>query len=133
MSKDTQVKNKVGRPPKYKTKEEMQLVVDEYFKQCVDKQTKTTLPGLIYHLGFASRQSYYDLEAKHKFSYILKKARLKLEEGHLIYGRSMDIFVLKNHYGYVDKTEVDNKHTFEDMDDDELDRRIRELNNAVKR
>lgn len=132
MSKDTQETKDVGRPPKYKTKEELNEVVEDYFTDCDSRKKKTTLPGLIYHLGYASRQSYYDLEKNPEFSYILKKARMKLEEGHLIYGRAMDIFVLKNHYEYVDKTEVSNKHSFTDMDDDELDRKIRELLNATK-
>ncbi len=121
--------NKRGAPPKYSTPEEMQPFIDEYFDECAAADRKTTLPGLIYHLGFADRQSIYDYEKRPAFSCIIKRARMKLEEGHVNYGRAMDIFVLKNHYGYVDKQEV--SQTNIDLSDEELNRKIKELSDAI--
>jgi len=89
-----------GRPRKYKTPEEMQVAIDEYFDKCVptpmtykdengeDKQVfdrngipvfklnPPTHEGLALHLGFASRQSLYDYEGYDKeYSYTIKRAR----------------------------------------------------------
>jgi hypothetical protein len=42
-----------------------------------------TVAGLAYRLGFASRQSVYDYEWKNeKFAYVVKRARLLIEEFH---------------------------------------------------
>lgn len=95
-----------GRPKLYKTAKELQDAIEEYF-DCTDKPTIT---GLAYHLGFESRQSFYDYEEKAEYSYIIKRARLRMEaiyEGHL-YGNSCTgaIFALKN-FGWKDKAEVE--------------------------
>jgi len=85
-----------GRPPIYKTPAELQKKIDEYFKNCPDKKILTAfdknsgefvtyeiatpiISGLVSFLGFESRQSFYDYEAKSEFSYTIKKARLKIE------------------------------------------------------
>lgn len=85
-----------GRPPIYKTPAELQKKIDEYFKNCPDKKTLTAfdknsgqfvtldvptpiISGLVSYLGFESRQSFYDYEAKPEFSYTIKKARLRIE------------------------------------------------------
>lgn len=70
--------NPVGRPPDFKTAEELDIEVNKYFKT---KEPKT-ITGLAYYLGFASRQSYYDYAAKGQFAYILKRAHLKIEKIH---------------------------------------------------
>ncbi len=131
MSKETQ-KNLGGRPPIIKTADEMDDKIKSYIADCQIREAKPNLPMLAHWLGFESKQSLYDYEKKPEFSYLLKRVRLILEASHLDSGKTMDIFVLKNHYGYVDKTEVDNKHNFSSMDDNELDSRIRELTNAIK-
>lgn len=88
--------NQGGRPPIYKTPAELQKKIDEYFKNCPDKKTLTAfdknagswvtfeiatpiISGLVSFLGFESRQSFYDYEAKPEFSYTIKKARLRIE------------------------------------------------------
>lgn len=49
--------------------------------------------------------------------FVLIKKIKKICELRLSYeGKIMDIFHLKNHYGYVDKTEVDNKHEINTKD-----------------
>ena len=126
-----------GRPPKYDTPEEMGKKIDEYFAQCVpeymrndDGVIETTvkgkpilininspsLSGLALYLGYESRQSIYDNENNEKFSYIIKRARTKVEEW--VYQHSMSgdispavgIFILKQ-FGYTDTQVIDMTHS----------------------
>jgi hypothetical protein len=69
----------VGRPAHYTTPGDLEAKVQEYF---ADPDTKPTITGLAYHLGFESRQSLYDYEQKGEFSYIIKRARLRVEMGY---------------------------------------------------
>ncbi len=120
----------VGRPLKYKTAEEMQAGIDEYFELCqpkpmVDEEGNVykdksgnpiielnppTITGLALHLGFESRTSMYDYEQKSEFMYTLRRARMKCEnwlERNGLSGNTpptMAIFALKN-YGWTDKPE----------------------------
>lgn len=64
-----------GRHPLYDDAEAMQKKIDEYF----DTETVWTIPGLAYHLGFASRQSLLDYEIKEDFSLPVKRAKLRIE------------------------------------------------------
>lgn len=110
-----------GRPPIFKTPEELQNKINEYFKNPDYRQvaTKTgevvdipvyTICGLAYRLGFESRQSIYDYEKHGKFSYIIKRARLFIEneyEKKLCDNNCTGIiFALKN-MGWTDKTEIE--------------------------
>lgn len=69
-----------------------------------------TITGLCYHIGFESRQSFYDYELKPEFAYTVKRARLFIEkeyEEQLSVGNTVGaIFALKN-MGWKDKTEVE--------------------------
>lgn len=69
-----------------------------------------TITGLCYHIGFESRQSFYDYENKDDFAYTVKRARLFIEkeyEEQLQVGNTIGaIFALKN-MGWKDKTESD--------------------------
>ena len=47
-----------GRPRKYSTPEEMQIVIDQYF----DDHQKPTICGLALALGFAQRKSLLNYE-----------------------------------------------------------------------
>lgn len=122
--------NPVGRPPKYKTPEELQEKIDLYFHKCPDFVTKTdtdgslvqipiiTISGLVLFLGFCDRASFYDLEKKKEFTHTIKRARTFIEleyEKILRHGNCTGaIFALKN-FGWKDKTEVDQTHTFQEM------------------
>lgn len=96
--------------PKYETPEELQAAIDKYVEnpptrksviggQVVDIPS-ITISGLCYHLGFESRQSFYDYEKRDNFSYTIKRARLFIEnyyEGNLINaGCTGSIFALKS-------------------------------------
>jgi hypothetical protein len=93
----------------YKTAEELQTEIDAYFELIAAGRDNPTITGLAYYLGFASRQSFYDYEQREKFTYIVKRARLKIEsvyEGRLFYKNPTGaIFGLKN-MGWTDRQEI---------------------------
>lgn len=97
----------MGRPAVFKDADELQTAVDGYFDNLNGK--RATITGLAYHLGFESRQSFYDYEKHDNFSYIIKRARLKVESGYEENLTSVactgSIFALKN-MGWRDKTET---------------------------
>lgn len=120
-----------GRPPTFDTPDALQDAIDEYFKEgvtvkkiVVGKAPNTTIlevevptiTGLCYHIGFESRQSFYDYETKADFSYTVKKARLFIErhyEEMLQTGNTVGaIFALKN-FDWRDKQEIDQRVTGE--------------------
>lgn len=97
-----------GRPPVFNIPEDLQRKVDEYFIFVKAQDEPITITGLCIYLGFESRQSFYDYEKREQFSYIIKKARLRVENGYEIKlsGNNVAgaIFVLKN-MGWQDKTQ----------------------------
>jgi hypothetical protein len=123
----------VGAKPTYDNPEDMQLKISEYVNMCIpeflkDPRTqeliitkgqpiminpnKPTITGLCMHLGFESRQSFYDYEKKELFSYTIKRARLFIENSYEQDIRNPDIkptgsiFALKN-FGWSDKKEIE--------------------------
>jgi hypothetical protein len=81
-------KNKVGRPPKFKTAEELQAAIDDYFengitvKEVINHIVKvkiSTITDLALYIGFDSRQSFYDYEKNGEFKDIIKLARKRIE------------------------------------------------------
>ena len=93
-------KNRGGRPAKYADPEAMEKVVEQYFKDCeeklrVDAEGKLlfdrsgrpvvyrdkvpTISGLARALGFRSRQSLFDYQAKRQFRDIILDAKLRVE------------------------------------------------------
>tara|TARA_Y100000593_G_C4172856_1_gene267941 strand:+ start:218 stop:613 length:396 start_codon:yes stop_codon:yes gene_type:complete len=112
---------KVGRPPKYETPEEMQVIIDDYFDSRT-KEDPCTVSGLSYHLGFEDRESFSDYGKKDEFARTVKKAKLLIESSYekslRLHGRSGDIFALKN-FGWKDKQEIDGTHNI-NLSADEL-------------
>lgn len=99
--------NNGGRPPYYDTAEDLLKQVQLYFEECETEKIKTTITGLALYLGFASRSSLDDYEAKgEEFSYIIKRSKLAVENGYELNGQTIDIFALKN-MGWKDKSEVE--------------------------
>lgn len=92
----------MARPPLYKNAKELQAKIDEFIN---NKSLKQTISGLCYHLGYASRQSFYDLEKKEEYAYTVKRARLWIETHYeeLLFERNCvgAIFALKN-FGWED-------------------------------
>jgi hypothetical protein len=110
-----------GRPPMYKSPEELQSQIDGYFADAfkMDPSMQMMVPnpsfiptitGLCLHCGFESRQSFYAYEDKPEFSYTIKRARMMIEMEYekRLHGNSNAgaIFALKN-FGWTDKQEID--------------------------
>lgn len=94
-------KSRAGRPPKYKTVEEMQAKIDAYFTACegtplLDDERKAvtdkygepvivgahppTVTGLALALGFTGRQALLNYQAKPKFVDTITRAKSRCEE-----------------------------------------------------
>ena len=91
----------VGRPPMYKTKEEIQEKIDKYFEECkgtpllnedgtvainkhgepilVDRKP-LTITGLALALGFNSRQALLNYQGKKEFNDTITRAKAKVEQ-----------------------------------------------------
>ena len=99
-----------GRPPKYKTPEDMYLVIDAYFENCDSNNKPYTIAGLALALDM-STQALRDYQEKDQFLGIIKKAKQRVEnsfEERLTGGSAAgSIFWLKNHAGYKDKQEIE--------------------------
>lgn len=108
-------KSKGGRPPLFKSADEMQKVIDEYFDKVKitkdDSLTyRPTMAGLAKALGM-SRQALLGYKEKDEFLVTIKRARLEVEEAleEALYGTGVAgvIFNLKNNFGWKDKQEVE--------------------------
>jgi hypothetical protein len=122
--------NIIGRPPMFKTPEEMQVLIDAYMetrgiKPVLNEQGQAildtkgnpiwkvdapTVAGLALYLGFTDRHSMYDYKLKPLFTNTIKKAVTRIEEfaeEMLHNGKPIGaIFWLKNH-GWSDKQEIE--------------------------
>lgn len=110
---------------KFRSAKKLQAAIEEYFETGLTVRTfltgvapyqkevslrVPTITELALFLGFASRQSIYDYEKDGRFSYIIKRARLRIE---IHYEQMLQIntvasgpiFALKN-MGWTDKTEI---------------------------
>lgn len=92
---------KAGRPPKYKTKEEIQEKIDAYFESCkgellydsdgnpmIDKWGNPiivgakpyTITGLALALGFTSRRALLNYQDKEEFVHTITRAKARVEQ-----------------------------------------------------
>ena len=96
------VAKQVGRPPKYKTKEEIEKKIEEYFRECegmpmLDDEGKQivnkygypcyikppkppTVTGLALALGFTSRLDLLRYQGKKEFCNTITRAKSRVEE-----------------------------------------------------
>lgn len=101
-----------GAPAFFDTPEELQQAIEKYFQtptvayalvegerikdnkgSFVLEYHPHTITHLAYHLGFESRQSFYDYAKRKDFSYIIARARTRIEaerEQDLCGGRNVD-------------------------------------------
>ena len=98
--------NNGGRPPSYKAPEQLGDKCSEYFTHCIKQDEKPTITGLTLFVGFSSRASWDDYKKKEEFSYIVKRAKLAVENSYEQSATTFDMFALKN-MGWSDKSEVD--------------------------
>ena len=99
------------RPNKFKSVEEMQKAIDNYFKECDANERPYTISGLAYALD-TTRRTLLDYEENDEFTHTIKKAKAKIEqfvEERLFAGSNTAgvIFNLKNNYNWKDKQEIE--------------------------
>lgn len=116
----------VGRPRKFESPEQLQELVDKYFKDCDKREVEHfskkfglvkvkdpepyTMSGLAYALG-VDRETLLNYEKRDEFLGTIKRARDMVHrdvERRLMEANSTGaIFNLKNNFGWKDKTEQD--------------------------
>ena len=100
-----------GRPLKFNSNEELQELIDEYFKECDLKGEFYTITGLADYLD-TDRITLVRYENRDEFSNTIKKAKRKVEKQFIQnslngkYNPTIAIFLMKNNYGYQDKVDV---------------------------
>ncbi|MDU7363901.1 terminase small subunit [Clostridium sp.] len=116
--------NKIGRPLKFKTPEELSERIEEYFSLCEKDKIIPTITGLAYTLN-TTRKTLLEYENSNensrlkgvedsvKAEYIntIKRAkqRIEMEYEQALFNKNSvvgAIFTLKNNYGWVDKQEI---------------------------
>lgn len=102
--------NKTGRPLNFKTVEELQEKIDNYFNSCNEESEPITITGLALALG-TTRETLCEYEERDEFVDTVKTAKLRVQHAYekrlVKRGNGGDIFALKN-FGWKDKSEVDN-------------------------
>ncbi|MAE81678.1 MAG: hypothetical protein CMB80_02995 [Flammeovirgaceae bacterium] len=100
-------KNKVGRPLKFQSVEELQTQIDSYFQNTPKEEW--TVTGLCLALD-TYRDVLIRYGKKDEFYNTIKRSKEKVHNQYEIslrkHGRSGDIFALKN-FGWRDKSEVE--------------------------
>lgn len=135
--------DKVGRPPKYKNKEEIEERIEQYFKDCeghvlTDEEGNTiynkygypviidrkplTITGLALALGFASRQALLNYQGKQEFNDTITRAKSRVEqyaEERLFDkdGSSGAQFSLRNNFKGWNEEQKENQDALEKLDD----------------
>lgn len=105
-----------GRPVAFESVEVLQNKIDEYFKYCDENNKPYTVSGLASFLE-VTRQTLLNYTEKEEFFVTIKKAKSKIEaqyEERAVLGQynpTISIFIMKNNFGYVDKTEQEVKVT----------------------
>lgn len=100
-----------GRPPAYASPEQLAAKIDEYFDKTEKEDKPRTIIGLINHLKI-HKSVFYRMCDKPDYNDVIKRAKTIVEEGlceRLLEGKGNyvgSIFLLKNHHGYSDKSEV---------------------------
>ena len=103
--------NKMGRPLKFKTVEELEEQIEKYYIRCQEKEKPLTMSGLALWLGI-DRSTLVNYSYRDDFFHTISVARAMVQadmEERALGGESnatMSIFSLKNNFGWVDKQEV---------------------------
>lgn len=101
---------KAGRPRAFKSVEEVEKKIEEYFNYCEEKDKPYTMSGLAYYLEI-DRRTLLNYSKDEEYFPLIKKARdrvqMQLEEGLYRLGNNSGIiFNLKNNFDWKDKMEV---------------------------
>ena len=97
---------------KYKTEEALKKGIDDYFKNCDDRERPYTMSGLALHLGidrntlinYGKRESFYALVKEAK-----DRVQASIEENAFAgkYNSTFSIFNLKANYGWNDNPKTE--------------------------
>lgn len=120
-----------GKPPIFKSPEGLQKKCEEYFISCIENGEKATVTGLTLFAGFCSRSSWDDYVKKNEYSYIVKRAKLTVENSYENSATTFDMFALKN-MGWVDRSEIVNKNTEIPSSEEELKSELERIRTAKK-
>lgn len=97
---------------KFKSVEELETSITNYFDDCAEKGKPLTVSGLAVALG-TNRQTLLNYEGKPKYVDTIKKAKAVIEafNEELLYSKDVPtigvIFNLKNNYNWKDKQEIE--------------------------
>ena len=101
-----------GHPAKIETAEQMQRLIDDYFKTIKKEKRPATIAGLASHIGLTSRQSLDQYGERPEFFDIVRAAKLKVETAHAEKCASGTgnptgpIFLLKANFGLRDQIDL---------------------------
>ena len=98
--------SKNGRPPHFELPEELEDKCAEYLIHCIAKEEKPTITGMTLFVGFCSRASWDDYDKREGFSYIVKRAKMTIENSYETSATTFDMFALKN-MGWKDRSELE--------------------------
>lgn len=94
---------------KYKSENELEKAINDYFSKCDEKEKPYTMTGLALSLGI-DRTTLINYGKRDLFSTLIKNAKARVEEQleeslYRLGNNSGVIFNLKNNYGWTDKIE----------------------------
>lgn len=123
---EIEIVNDVGRPLRFKTADELQIKIDEYFDSCQNEQKEIirpyTITGLALHLE-TTRQVILNYEAREEFTDTIKRAKLRIEnfaEESLFTSKQTAgvIFNLVNNHKWINKQDVESINTNNNLNTD---------------
>lgn len=103
----------MARPLKYKTVEELEKLIEAYFKEVEASKRPFTISGLALALG-TTRQTLLDYEERPEFTDTIKRAKARIEvwteEQLFTSNRTAGvIFTLTNNFGWTNKQREKNE------------------------
>lgn len=132
----------VGQPMKYKTVEELQEAVDNYFESDAfvtnssgESEYLPTMAGLALSLD-VDRRTIVNYSHNERYFPTIRKAKARIEAfiETRLYGNNVTgcIFNLKNNFDWKDKQEIETKDTTQDVSDEDLNAKIVALMEKLK-
>jgi Ni,Fe-hydrogenase I large subunit len=116
---------KVGRPLKFQSVQDMQVLIDNYFDETPREEWTITGLALALDMHRADLMRYQNME---EFTHTIKKAKTRIENAYEIdlkkHGRVGTIFILKN-FGWTDKQEVSHSISNDLLVDDGFDEALK--------
>ena len=129
------LKRPEGRPPAWKSVEELQSKIDQYKEYLKTENKPPTIAGLSYYIG-VDRQTVYNYKAKDEYFGTIKRfvdwIIMTYEETSLTSSSAGIIFLMKN-YGYNDKQEIEsvNVNFNAEMSEDEAEEILKKYKDSV--